>query len=422
MARLRKKYRKDANGRKVVQTFIGEFYDASRHPKRKRVSLGTRDEQAARQALATLEREYAMGVKDPWTDSVTRSGTSISKARKAFMRSREGMSAKTIRGYESVLKLFEEAQPPDLTMQSLQERHVLAFLDAPRKQPKTGKVYKLSQTSRKSYVRHLRAFFRWAIDEGHMRDDPTPVQELNRKTARRTVPPFLHEDEFAKLIRVIDSDGILNDGIVHGNAWLSNALRFAVGTGLRRGELCNLRWGAVDLRNGFIYVKNIADDEDATDFSTKTGEERAVPLVGDALAVVEGLNAARDSEADGYVFKGAKGEQLNGDFLSKRFRVYRKRAGLSSAIHLHSLRHTFASWWVLRGGDLYRLKEVMGHASIETTLIYAHLRPDALREEALKTFGAVGTQNGDTNAADLRARVEALEAENAALRQSAEAW
>ena len=51
MARLRKKYRKDANGRKVVQTFIGEFYDASRHPKRKRVSLGTRDEQAARQAL-----------------------------------------------------------------------------------------------------------------------------------------------------------------------------------------------------------------------------------------------------------------------------------------------------------------------------------------------------------------------------------
>jgi len=418
MAKLRRKYRKGADGQRVLQGFMGEFYDASRHPPQRRISLGTRDEASARGKLVDLEREYALGLFDPWQDKVQRSGTTLEQARRGFLRSREGMSAKTLRGYESILTMFEKALPPGMTMQMLEQRHVMQFLDAKRTRPKGGQ-YRLSGTSRKSYVRHLRAFFRWAIAEGHMRDDPTPTAELNRKAARRTVPPFLHEDEFDGLIRVIESDGILNDDIVHGNAWLVNATRFAVGTGLRRGEVCNLRWSAVDLRNGFIYVKNIADDEGAIDFSTKTGEERAVPLVGDALEVVRALHDARRSEADGYVFTGAKGGQLNGDFLSKRFRVYRKRAGLSSAIHFHSLRHTFASWWVLRGGDLYRLKEVMGHSSIETTMIYAHLRPDALREEAMKTFGGVDLQNGPTKAARLQAKVEALEAELAALRASA---
>ena len=42
----------------------------------------------------------------------------------------------------------------------------------------------------------------------------------------------------------------------------------------------------------------------------------------------------------------------------------------------------------MRGGDIYRLKEVLGHADIQTTMIYAHLRPEALRQEMEKCFGA----------------------------------
>ena len=52
-----------------------------------------------------------------------------------------------------------------------------------------------------------------------------------------------------------------------------------------------------------------------------------------------------------------------------------ERAGLSD-LHLHDLRHTFASHWVMGGGDLYLLKEILGHKSIVMTQRYAHLSPE----------------------------------------------
>jgi len=59
----------------------------------------------------------------------------------------------------------------------------------------------------------------------------------------------------------------------------------------------------------------------------------------------------------------------------------RETPDLLNAINVHSLRHTFASWAVQRGMDLYRLKESMGHADMKTTLVYAHRRPEALKHE-----------------------------------------
>lgn len=86
------------------------------------------------------------------------------------------------------------------------------------------------------------------------------------------------------------------------------------------------------------------------------------------------------------MLRGSTGGNLAGDYLSERFRFYRRMAALPEAIHFYSLRHTFASWWVQRRGDLYRLKEVMGHADLKTTMKYAHLRPESLIDEARRLF------------------------------------
>jgi integrase len=53
--------------------------------------------------------------------------------------------------------------------------------------------------------------------------------------------------------------------------------------------------------------------------------------------------------------------------------------------HFHDLRHHFASWFVMRGGSLQALKEILGHADLKMTLRYAHLAPDHLRNEIEKT-------------------------------------
>jgi site-specific recombinase XerD len=54
-------------------------------------------------------------------------------------------------------------------------------------------------------------------------------------------------------------------------------------------------------------------------------------------------------------------------------------------LHFHDLRHHFASWFVMRGGSLQALKEILGHADLKMTLRYAHLAPDHLRSEIAKT-------------------------------------
>ena len=358
MARLRGKYRQDEKGRKALQYYYAEFYDRQRHPKQKRVSLGRRDKQAARQKLVEMEREYMAGLWDPWQEAMQREGVMVSKAIQAFLKSREGRSPKTIANYENILRIFRESLPPGMMLAAVETRHVNAFLDG----------QDLNDRSRQTYVRHLGVFFRWCLADGLCKHDPTPDKGRVRRRAKRTVPEFLTDAQVAELLHTIEADAVLKHAITDGNRWLTDVIRFTLGTGLRRGEVCNLRWSAVDLHTGLITVRNTED------FETKSGHERAVPLVGEARVVIEVLQETRTSEGDDFVFKG------------------------------------------MRGGDLYRLKEVLGHADIQTTMIYAHLRPDALLEEMEKCFGN-GRISRKDDVAELHEMLETLRSENRYLRE-----
>jgi integrase len=77
----------------------------------------------------------------------------------------------------------------------------------------------------------------------------------------------------------------------------------------------------------------------------------------------------------------------------------RKRAGLGQDVIFHTLRHTFASWYMINGGDVYRLKGYMGHCDLKLTERYAHLSP-AHRKAGEAFLGAPEARihTEDTNA------------------------
>lgn len=81
---------------------------------------------------------------------------------------------------------------------------------------------------------------------------------------------------------------------------------------------------------------------------------------------------------DEFVLRGATGGKLGKDYVTSRLRHYRRMSGLSEQLNIQSLRHTYASWFVQDDGDIYVLKELMGHADIKTTMKYARLNPQAL--------------------------------------------
>jgi integrase len=143
--------------------------------------------------------------------------------------------------------------------------------------------------------------------------------------------------------------------------------------GLRLGELMALRWEDVDLVSGRLVVNRAVSRGRIG--SPKNGRAREVPLGFDVLAA---LKQHRHLKGE-LVFPGPVGRMLHRNETKHPLWRACRRAGLRS-IGWHVLRHTFASHLVMRGAPIKAVQELLGHASIEMTMRYAHLSPDVTRE------------------------------------------
>jgi site-specific recombinase XerD len=149
---------------------------------------------------------------------------------------------------------------------------------------------------------------------------------------------------------------------------------------MRLDEIVNLKWKNIDLENRVITV---GDDN----FTTKGRNQRFIPINEALTSILSQRERKRkiftinhtDDNRD-FVFCKVNGEKFTGNYFSRKFKKACIAAGLDSAIHFHSLRHSFASNLVQKGVPLYTIKELLGHSSISTTEIYSHLNMETLRE------------------------------------------
>jgi integrase len=153
----------------------------------------------------------------------------------------------------------------------------------------------------------------------------------------------------------------------------------AVYTGMRAGELAGLKWDAIDFVQRLIIVHASFGGP------TKGGDVRYVPILDPLLPVLRewrlrcpGVfvfpNQAGNMQcASARVFQETLHRVLDAAGFPKVQRDGRTRW----YIRFHDCRHSFASHWVLGGGDIFRLQKVLGHKSIQMTQRYAHLAPDA---------------------------------------------
>lgn len=142
---------------------------------------------------------------------------------------------------------------------------------------------------------------------------------------------------------------------------LTPLILLAINTGLRRGELWNLTWGDVDLRRKMLTVRGSG---------AKSGQTRHTPLNPAAVDVLKTHRGNVSPMPNIPVFGNAE--------FRKAFAGVLKDAKIEN-FRFHDTRHTFASKLVTADVPLNTVRELMGHGSIEMTLIYAHLAPDNLR-------------------------------------------
>ncbi|MGZ3736303.1 MAG: tyrosine-type recombinase/integrase [Bdellovibrionota bacterium] len=150
----------------------------------------------------------------------------------------------------------------------------------------------------------------------------------------------------------------------------------ALNTGMRRGELCALKWDRIDfVRNQIIVSRNLT--RFGLSETTKSGKKRYVPINPIVKEVLQKLLRAQRSD---FVFCEEDGTQLDAHHLYRDFHKAQARAGFEKLIRFHDLRHTFASHFMMNGGNIYDLQKILGHYSLEMTQRYAHMSPDHLAE------------------------------------------
>ena len=161
------------------------------------------------------------------------------------------------------------------------------------------------------------------------------------------------------------------------NGELRDIIALAVGTGMRLDELLHLQWDDVSLATRLITVQR------GRQGTTKSGKARWVPILDSVLpifkaralrrggsALVFPISATGPSKKSGSAVRGKSGVQ-------QAFKRALKRAGLDRTLRFHDLRHTCASWWVLAGGDIFRLSKLLGHSTVAITQkTYCHLVPE----------------------------------------------
>jgi site-specific recombinase XerD len=161
----------------------------------------------------------------------------------------------------------------------------------------------------------------------------------------------------------------VNKLLDNSSEWLKPIIIVMRNTGMRIGETLNLKFSDINYDNKTIIVR-----------SSKTNNYRVVPMNSELYNILKWLKLnyinpksqriiLRQPQQRGYVFCNPDGSKLKG--IRTSFSKACKKAGVKATPH--SLRHTFASHLVMNGVDLVTVKELLGHSSISTTMIYSHL-------------------------------------------------
>jgi integrase len=151
--------------------------------------------------------------------------------------------------------------------------------------------------------------------------------------------------------------------------YLLPVIEIAANTGLRRGNIFQLRWDECDRKAGVIRKAK-----------TKNNEAVAIPMNAAVVAVLDEFEERRNGSL--YVFPHMQGEQ-EGEAIKdvkNSFRTALKKAKIEN-FRFHDLRHCCASWLMMNGADLNDVRQILEHRSIAMTLRYAHLSPRYLADK-----------------------------------------
>ena len=173
----------------------------------------------------------------------------------------------------------------------------------------------------------------------------------------RKVKPLRDEGKRLRYLSIEECNALINACDNH----LKPIVVTALNTGMRKGEILNLKWDQVDLKHGFILLDK-----------TKNGDRREIPINKTLEALFLDKNLIRRIDIPHVFYDSITGKPYKN--VKRSFYTACKRVGIRD-FHFHDLRHTFASHLVMSAVDITTVSRLLGHKSLSMTLRYSHLAP-----------------------------------------------
>ena len=236
---------------------------------------------------------------------------------------------------KDIMRYFGAKELEDVTTEELRE-FLLKYLKYERK---------LGDRSINYYNSVIRFIYEVTLDK------VLNKKQLPMRKRKKTVYKVLTKEELSTFFNVCD------------NLKFRTIFMLVYGSGLRIGEVANLRVEDIDSKNMRIFVR-----------AGKGNKERYTILPKQSLEMLrEYWRKYRQHKRRGRIFLSESGKAITVGVIREHFRKYRRKAKINEKATLHTLRHNFATDLIERGATLIQVKELMGHSNIRSTMEYIHV-------------------------------------------------
>jgi integrase/recombinase XerD len=287
--------------------------------------------------------------------------TSYKKGFKAYLQLEKGLSKATVMAYQHDVALFTEYLELQGKQQSLELVMLSDCVDFLIHLGSLG----IGARSQARMVSGLKAFFKYAQSEDLLERNPAELLEAPKLP--KHLPEVLSVAEIDAMLAAIDHtrpEGQRNRAIVET----------LYSCGLRVSELVNLKLSHLYLDLGFVRVVG------------KGNKERLVPIGQHAIRHITWYLQGHRTQVpvktgeEDLLFLNRRGAHLSRVMVFLVIKQLAELAGIKKNISPHTLRHSFATHLVEGGASLRAVQDMLGHESITTTEIYAHLDREYLRQ------------------------------------------
>jgi integrase/recombinase XerC len=257
-------------------------------------------------------------------------------------------------------KLSDYAKATGVALEAVQSTHIRRWVSQMHSGGRSGRGIALILSG-------WRGFYTWLGREGVVQSNP--VQDIRAPKAPKPLPKALSVDDAMQLAEFSAAPEVTDPWLECRDAAMVELL---YGCGLRVGELVGLDAQASNTAKGWLDLEGAE-----AHVLGKGSKRRSVPIGSKALDAVHAWLVVRDqgflSEVQNALFIGRHGTRLTAQGIWQRLKQRSLKAGLSTPVHPHMLRHSFASHLLQSSSDLRAVQELLGHANISTTQVYTRL-------------------------------------------------